>query len=111
MSLADLGNVAVAGTKFKANAGHHEAMSYAQTQTAKSEVQAKITASEQKTTHADKAEGKGQSLIRQPRSSQASFGHLQLRKLGLRWREVMPNLNIDCCMLSGSKLLSQDTTP
>lgn len=96
-----LANVALVVTKFKGDADHYEAMSYAQTQTAESEVQAEITASEQKMTHTDKAEGKGQSEEHQPRPPEASFDHLPLRKLGLQGREVMPRSSISRCMLPG----------
>jgi transposase len=56
MGLAKLGTIAVDGTKIKANASRHKAMSYARMQTAELELKAQITALVQKAANADEAE-------------------------------------------------------
>ena len=56
MGLAKLGTIAVDGTKIKANASRHKAMSYARMQTAELELKAQITSLIQKAANADEAE-------------------------------------------------------
>lgn len=54
--LVKLGTIAVDGTKIKANASHHKAMSYGRMQTAEAELKAQITALVKKATSTDEAE-------------------------------------------------------
>ena len=56
MGLAKLGTIAVDGTKLKANASRHKAMSYGRMQTAEIELKAQIEALVQKAASADEAE-------------------------------------------------------
>jgi transposase len=56
MGLAKLGTIAVDGTKIKANASRHKAMSYGRMQTAELELKAQIEALVQKATNADEVE-------------------------------------------------------
>ena len=56
MGLAKLGTIAVDGTKIKANASRHKAMSYGRMQTAELELKAQIEAMVQKAASADEAE-------------------------------------------------------
>ena len=56
MGLAKLGTIAVDGTKIKANASRHKAMSYGRMQTAELELAAQIEALVQKAANADEAE-------------------------------------------------------
>lgn len=56
MGLAKLGTIAVDGTKIKANASRHKAMSYGRMQTAEVELKAQIEALVQKAARADEAE-------------------------------------------------------
>lgn len=56
MGLAKLGTIAVDGTKIKANASRHKAMSYGRMQTAELELKAQIEALVQKAANADDAE-------------------------------------------------------
>lgn len=56
MGLAKLGTIAVDGTKIKANASRHKAMSYGRMQTAELELRAQIEALVQKAANADEAE-------------------------------------------------------
>jgi transposase len=56
MGLAKLGTIAVDGTKIKANASRHKAMSYGRMQTAELELKAQIEALVQKATHVDELE-------------------------------------------------------
>ena len=56
MGLAKLGTIAVDGTKIKANASRHKAMSYGRMQTTELELKAQIEALVQKATNADEAE-------------------------------------------------------
>ena len=56
MGLAKLGTIAVDGTKIKANASRHKAMSYCRMQTTELELKAQIEALVQKATNADEAE-------------------------------------------------------
>ena len=56
LGLAKLGTIAVDGTKIKANASRHKAMSYARMQTAEVELKAQIGALVQKAANADEAE-------------------------------------------------------
>jgi transposase len=56
MGLAKLGTIAVDGTKIKANASRHKAMSYGRMQTAELELKAQIEALVQKAANADEAE-------------------------------------------------------
>lgn len=56
MGLVKLGTIAVDGTKVKANASRHKAMSYARMQAAEVELKAQITALVKKATHTDEAE-------------------------------------------------------
>ena len=56
MGLAKLGTIAVDGTKIKANASRHKAMSYGRMQTAEAELKAQIAALLQKAANADETE-------------------------------------------------------
>ncbi|MEI6601748.1 MAG: IS1182 family transposase [Comamonadaceae bacterium] len=56
MGLVKLGTIAVDGTKIKANASRHKAMSYGRMQTAEAELKAQITALVKKATSTDEAE-------------------------------------------------------
>ena len=56
MGLVKLGTIAVDGTKIKANASRHKAMSYGRMQTTEIELKAQIAALLQKAAHADEAE-------------------------------------------------------
>ena len=56
MGLVKLGTIAVDGTKVKANASRHKAMSYGRMQTAEAELKAQITALVKKATSTDEAE-------------------------------------------------------
>jgi len=56
MGLVKLGTIAVDGTKVKANAGRHKAMSYGRMQTAEAELKAQITALVKKAANTDEAE-------------------------------------------------------
>jgi transposase len=56
MGLVKLGTIAVDGTKIKANASRHKAMSYGRMQTAEAELKAPITALVKKAAHTDEAE-------------------------------------------------------
>ena len=56
MGLTKLGTIAVDGTKIKANASRHKAMSYARMQTAEIELKAQIEALVQKAANADEAD-------------------------------------------------------
>ena len=56
MGLAKLGTIAVDGTKIKANASRHKAMSYARMQTSEAELKAQIAALLQKAANTDEAE-------------------------------------------------------
>jgi transposase/IS5 family transposase len=56
MGLVKLGTIAVDGTKIKANASRHKAMSYGRMQTAQAELKAQIGALVQKAAHTDEAE-------------------------------------------------------
>ena len=56
MGLVKLGTIAVDGTKIKANASRHKAMSYGRMQTAEAELKAQITALVKKATSTDDAE-------------------------------------------------------
>ena len=56
MGLVKLGTIAVDGTKIKANASRHKAMSYGRMQTAEAELKAQITALVKKAASADEAE-------------------------------------------------------
>ena len=56
MGLAKLGTIAVDGTKIKANASRHKAMSYGRMQTAEALLKAQIEALVQKAANADEAE-------------------------------------------------------
>lgn len=56
MGLVKLGTIAVDGTKVKANASRHKAMSYARMQTAEIELKAQIAALLHKAAHTDEAE-------------------------------------------------------
>jgi transposase len=56
MGLAKLGTIAVDGTKIKANASRHKAMSYGRMQTAELELKAQITSLVQKAANADETE-------------------------------------------------------
>jgi len=56
MGLVKLGTVAVDGTKVKANASRHKAMSYGRMQTAEAELKAQITALVKKAAHTDEAD-------------------------------------------------------
>mgnify|MGYP003600421297 CR=1 FL=1 len=56
MGLVKLGTIAVDGTKIKANASRHKAMSYARMQTAEAELKAQISALVQKAANTDEAE-------------------------------------------------------
>ena len=56
MGLVKLGTIAVDGTKIKANASRHKAMSYGRMQTAQAELKAQITALVKKATSTDEAE-------------------------------------------------------
>ena len=56
MGLVKLGTIAVDGTKIKANASRHKAMSYGRMQTAQAELKAHITALVKKATSTDEAE-------------------------------------------------------
>ena len=56
MGLAKLGTIAVDGTKIKANASRHKAMSYGRMQTAEVLLKAQIAALVQKATNADEVE-------------------------------------------------------
>ena len=56
MGLVKLGTIAVDGTKVKANASRHKAMSYGRMQTAQAELKAQIAALVQKATNTDEAE-------------------------------------------------------
>jgi transposase len=56
MGLAKLGTIAVDGTKIKANASRHKAMSYGRMQTTEVELKAQIAALVQKAANADEAE-------------------------------------------------------
>lgn len=56
MGLVKLGTIAVDGTKIKANASRHKAMSYGRMQTTEIELKAQIEALLQKATHTDEAE-------------------------------------------------------
>ena len=56
MGLVKLGTIAVDGTKIKANASRHKAMSYARMQTAEIELKAQIAALLQKAANTDEAE-------------------------------------------------------
>ncbi len=56
MGLAKLGTIAVDGTKIKANASRHKAMSYGRMQTTEAELKAQIEALVQKAANADEAE-------------------------------------------------------
>jgi hypothetical protein len=56
MGLVKLGTIAVDGTKLKANASRHKAMSYARMQTTEAELQAQIAALLHKAAHTDDAE-------------------------------------------------------
>ena len=56
MGLVKLGTIAVDGTKVKANASRHKAMSYGRMQTAEAELKAQITALVKKVTSTDEAE-------------------------------------------------------
>nr|WP_315210576.1 IS1182 family transposase [uncultured Albidiferax sp.] len=56
MGLVKLGTIAVDGTKLKANASRHKAMSYARMQSTEAELQAQITALLHKAAHTDDAE-------------------------------------------------------
>ena len=56
MGLVKLGTIAVDGTKIKANASRHKAMSYGRMQTAEVELQVQIAALVQKAANADEAE-------------------------------------------------------
>jgi transposase len=56
MGLVKLGTIAVDGTKIKANASRHKAMSYGRMQTAQAELKAQISALVQKAANTDEAE-------------------------------------------------------
>ena len=56
MGLVKLGTIAVDGTKIKANASRHKAMSYGRMQTTEVELKAQIAALLQKAAHTDEAE-------------------------------------------------------
>jgi transposase/IS5 family transposase len=56
IGLVKLGTIAVDGTKIKANASRHKAMSYGRMQTAEAELKAQITALVKKATSTDEAE-------------------------------------------------------
>jgi hypothetical protein len=56
MGLVKLGTIAVDGTKIKANASRHKAMSYARMQAAEVELKAQITSLVKKATNTDEAE-------------------------------------------------------
>jgi transposase len=56
MGLVKLGTIAVDGTKVKANASRHKAMSYARMQAAEVELKAQITALVKKAAHTDEVE-------------------------------------------------------
>ena len=56
MGLVKLGTIAVDGTKIKANASRHKAMSYGRMQTAEAELRAQITALVKKAASTDEAE-------------------------------------------------------
>ena len=56
MGLVKLGTIAVDGTKIKANASRHKAMSYGRMQTAEAELKAQISALVQKAANTDEAE-------------------------------------------------------
>jgi transposase len=56
MGLVKLGTIAVDGTKIKANASRHKAMSYARMQTSETELKAQIAALLQKAANTDEAE-------------------------------------------------------
>ena len=56
MGLVKLGTIAVDGTKIKANASRHKAMSYGRMQTTELELKAQIAALVQKATSLDEAE-------------------------------------------------------
>ncbi|MGA8786782.1 MAG: IS1182 family transposase [Polaromonas sp.] len=56
MGLVKLGTIAVDGTKIKANASRHKAMSYGRMQTTEAELKAQITALLQKAVNTDEAE-------------------------------------------------------
>ncbi len=56
MGLVKVGTIAVDGTKIKANASRHKAMSYARMQAAEMELKAQITALVKKATNTDEAE-------------------------------------------------------
>lgn len=56
MGLVKLGTIAVDGTKIKANASRHKAMSYARMQTSQTELKAQIAALLQKAANTDEAE-------------------------------------------------------
>lgn len=56
MGLVKLGTIAVDGTKIKANASRHKAMSYTRMQTSETELKAQITALLQKAANTDEAE-------------------------------------------------------
>jgi transposase len=56
MGLVKLGTIAVDGTKVKANASRHKAMSYGRMQTAEAELKAQITALVKKAANTDEAE-------------------------------------------------------
>ncbi len=56
MGLVKLGTIAVDGTKIKANASRHKAMSYARMQAAEVELKVQITALVKKAAHTDEAE-------------------------------------------------------
>ena len=56
MGLVKLGTIAVDGTKIKANASRHKAMSYARMQTTEAELKAQIAALLHKAAHTDEAE-------------------------------------------------------
>ena len=56
MGLAKLGTIAVDGTKIKANASRHKAMSYGRMQSTEADLKAQIAALVQKAAHADEVE-------------------------------------------------------
>jgi transposase len=91
MGLVKLGTIAVDGTKIKANASRHKAMSYGRMQGAEIELKAQIAALVQKAANTDEVEKNEPDLDIPPRSSAGLCAWLRLRRPKPDWKSASAN--------------------
>ncbi len=85
MGLVKLGTVAIDGTKIKANASRHKAMSYERMQQAEAELKAQIDALLERAKRTDEAELTSPSWTSRPRSSGAKCAWRPSPKRARAW--------------------------